>query len=127
MPLVAAGRGHRPGRRPPGMPKKIHPSRQAMRGFDSFSFGDVRVPHPVNDTLTAEPDECVRSGLKGRWVLGLVDGVFRAIWQPDCGEQAPALIGDLPRHLGSFAPERSEGGVDVVAHQVKLVMAVAVG
>jgi hypothetical protein len=35
------------------MPKEIHPSRQAMRGFDSFSFGDVRGPHPVNDTLTA--------------------------------------------------------------------------
>jgi hypothetical protein len=37
------------------------------------------------------------------------------------------LIGDLPRHLGSLAPQLSQGGVDVVAHQVELVMARTVG
>jgi hypothetical protein len=58
---------------------------------------------------------------------GLVDRKFRAVWQADRGQQSPALIGDVPRHFGSLPPEFGEGGVDVVTHQVELVMAVAVG
>ena len=57
---------------------------------------------------------------------GLVDGKFFAVWQADCGQQAPALIGDIARHLYSFTAQFSERGMDVVTHQVKLVAAVAV-
>jgi len=57
---------------------------------------------------------------------GLVNGKFRAIRQADRGQQPPALIGDIPRHFGSLAPQLGQGGQDVVAHEVELVMALAV-
>jgi len=60
-------------------------------------------------------------------VAGLIDGEFAAVRQADCGEQAPALIGDVPRHFRSFVPQLGECGMDVVTHQVKLVVAVPVG
>jgi hypothetical protein len=60
-------------------------------------------------------------------VLGLVDGKLRAVWQPDRGQQSPALIGDIPRYLGSPGPQFSEGGLDVIAHEVELVMALTLG
>jgi hypothetical protein len=54
---------------------------------------------------------------------GLIDGKLRAIWQADCGKTPPALIGDIPRHFGSLSPQLSEGGLNVVTHEVELVMA----
>jgi len=55
-------------------------------------------------------------------VPGLVDRQLRAVGQPDRREQSPALIGDLPRHLDALAPQVGEGRLDVVAHEVKLVV-----
>jgi hypothetical protein len=60
-------------------------------------------------------------------VPGLIDGEFGAVWQADRGEQPPALIRDVPCRFDSIAPQLSEGGMDVVAHQVELVAALAVG
>ncbi len=58
---------------------------------------------------------------------GLVDGQFPAIRQADRSEQPPALIGYTARHLHSFVLQSGERGVNVVAHQVELMPAVAVG
>jgi hypothetical protein len=58
---------------------------------------------------------------------GLIDGKFRAVWQPDRCQQAPALIGDLLRDFGPLAPQLGKGGADVIAHQVQLMTAVTVG
>src|SRR5271154_955251 len=63
------------------------------------------------------------SGSKGRRVPGFVDRQLRAVWQADCREQPPALVGDIPCHLDSLVPQLGEGGPDVVAHEVELVMA----
>src|SRR4029077_20883864 len=67
------------------------------------------------------------AGSVRRWVPGLVDGKLRSVGQADRGHQAPALIGDLLRDLGSPGPQFGEGGVDVVAHQVELMAASPVG
>jgi hypothetical protein len=49
-----------------------------------------------------------------------------AVRQADRGQEPPPLIGDVARHLDSFAPQFGEGGLDVVADQVKLMPAVTV-
>src|SRR5438552_14183756 len=67
------------------------------------------------------------AGSVRRRMLGLVDGKLRAVGQADRGHQAPALVGDLLRDLGSPGPQFGEGGVDVIAHQVELVAAFPVG
>jgi hypothetical protein len=54
---------------------------------------------------------------------GLVDGKLRAVRQADCCEKPPALIGDTPGHFGSLALQLGEGGLNVVTHEVELVMA----
>jgi hypothetical protein len=56
----------------------------------------------------------------------LVDGQLRAVWQADRRKKPPALIGDIPRHLGSLGRELGESGLDVVAHEIELVTALAV-
>ena len=92
--------------------------------------GGLQVRSRPGHGTTAErpaPRYRIRSGLKGRRVAGLVDGELRAVRQPDRGQQPPALVGDVPRHLGSLAPQLGERGVDVVAHQVELVTALTVG
>jgi hypothetical protein len=53
----------------------------------------------------------------------LVDGKLRAIWQADRGQKPPALIRDFACHFHSLAPQVAERGLDVVAHEVELVMA----
>ena len=58
---------------------------------------------------------------------GLVDGEFRAVWQADRREKPPALVGHFPCHFNSLAPQVGEGGLDVVAHEVKLVTGLTVG
>lgn len=57
---------------------------------------------------------------------GLIDGKLRAVWQADRCEEPPALIGDIPGHFGSVAPQLGEGSLNVVTHEVELVMARAV-
>ena len=57
---------------------------------------------------------------------GLIDGQLRAVWQADCRKKPPALIGDIPCHFGSPAPQLGESGLDVVTHEVELVMALTV-
>ena len=54
---------------------------------------------------------------------GLVNGKLRAVRQADCCEKPPALIGDIPGHFGSLAFQLGEGGLNVVTHEVELVMA----
>jgi hypothetical protein len=54
---------------------------------------------------------------------GLVDGKPRAVCQADCCEKPPALIGDTPGHFDSLAPQFGEGDLNVVTHEVELVMA----
>lgn len=56
----------------------------------------------------------------------LVDRQFRAVRQPDRGYQTPALVGHLARDLDSLGRQLGEGGPDVIAHQVQLVVAVTV-
>lgn len=63
------------------------------------------------------------SGSKWRRMPGLVDGKLRAVWQADYCEKPPALIGDIPGHFGSLAPQLGEGGLNVITHEVQLVMA----
>jgi hypothetical protein len=60
-------------------------------------------------------------------VPGLIDGQLRAVWQADRRQAPPALVGDLPCHGDSLGSQLGEGGVDVVAHQVQLVTALAGG
>jgi hypothetical protein len=55
-------------------------------------------------------------------VPGLIDGQLRSVRQADRREKTPALIGDLPCHLGSLGLQLGQGGLDVVAHEVELLM-----
>ena len=57
---------------------------------------------------------------------GLIDGEFRAVRQADCRKKPPALIGDIPRHFGSPGCQFGERVLDVVTHEVELVMALTV-
>jgi hypothetical protein len=54
---------------------------------------------------------------------GLVDGKLRVVWEADCGEKPPALIGDIPGYFDSLAPQLGEGGLNVVTHEVEPVTA----
>lgn len=67
------------------------------------------------------------SGLQRRWVPGFVNRQFRAVRQPDCSQQSPPLIGNIPHYFDAFATQFGERCPNVVTHQVKLVAAVAVG
>ena len=57
----------------------------------------------------------------------LVDGEFGAVRQPDRRQQAPALVGGLPRDRDALGLEPRERLVDVVAHQVQLMAALVGG
>ena len=56
----------------------------------------------------------------------LIDGQLGAVWQADGRKKPPALIGDIPRHFGSPGCQFGEGFLDVVTHEVELVMALTV-
>ena len=56
----------------------------------------------------------------------LVDRKLRAVRQADGREKPPALIGDIPYHFGSPALQLGEGDLDVVTHEVELMMAYTV-
>jgi len=59
-------------------------------------------------------------------VPGFIDREFRAVWQADGRKESPALIGDIPCHLGAPALQFGQGGLDVVTHEIKLMTAPAV-
>ena len=65
----------------------------------------------------------VASGFEGRGVAGLVEEQFAASGNFHGGEQSPACVGDGAGELDAFRFELFDGGVDVVAHKVKLVTA----
>src|SRR6266568_851997 len=67
------------------------------------------------------------SGCQRRRVARLVEGELRAVGQPDRGQQAPALVGDLLGDRHALGPQAGERLVDVVAHQVQLMAALAGG
>lgn len=58
---------------------------------------------------------------------GFVEGKLSAVGQADRREEPPAFFGDVPRHLGSPGLKFGKRGMDVIAHQVELMMAAAVG
>jgi hypothetical protein len=77
--------------------------------------------------------ECARSGsqecsvrVEGATGAGLIKGKLGTVWQADCSKKPPTLIGDIPGHFDSLASQLGEGGLDVVAHEIELVMALAV-
>jgi hypothetical protein len=57
----------------------------------------------------------------------LIESKLRAVREADRREESPALVGDIPRHFDSLAPQLVKGGPDVVTHEVKLVAALPVG
>jgi hypothetical protein len=57
----------------------------------------------------------------------LVEGKFRAVRKADGRDKPPAAVGGFPGHVDSLAPEVGERGLDVVAHQIELVVAGAFG
>jgi DNA-binding CsgD family transcriptional regulator len=67
------------------------------------------------------------SAVQRRGVPRLVDRELAAVRQPDRGQQAPALVGDVPGHLDALGAQLGQGGADVVAHQVQLVAGVSIG
>lgn len=48
---------------------------------------------------------------------------FRAVWRADCCEEPQALIADILGHFGSLTPLPGDGGLNVITHQVEIVMA----
>ena len=54
---------------------------------------------------------------------GLIDRKLGAVGQADRRKEPPALVGDIPRYFDSLAPQLGEGGLDVVTHEIELVMA----
>jgi hypothetical protein len=67
-----------------------------------------------------------RSITERQWVPGLIDRKLRAVWQAYRREKPPSLVRDIPCHFDSFAPQFGEGGLDVVTHEIELVMALTV-
>ena len=67
------------------------------------------------------------SARQRRGVPRLVDRELAAIRQPNRGQQAPALVGDVPGHLDALRAQLGQGGVDVVAHQVQLMTGGSLG
>jgi hypothetical protein len=66
------------------------------------------------------------SGLPGRRMPGLINSKLRAVRQADRGQKPPALIRDITCHFDSLAPQLGQGGLNVVTHEVELVMACTV-
>lgn len=53
---------------------------------------------------------------------GFIDRELRAVRQEDYRRKSPALVGDIPGYLDSLASQLGEGVLNVVAHEVELVM-----
>jgi hypothetical protein len=58
---------------------------------------------------------------------GFINSKLRAVRQADRGQKPPALIRDVTCHLDPLAPQLGQGGLNVVTHEVELVMAWTVG
>ena len=57
---------------------------------------------------------------------GLINSKLRAVRQADRGQKPPALIRYVTCHFDSLAPQLGQGGLNVVTHEVELVMACTV-
>ena len=57
---------------------------------------------------------------------GLINSKLRAVRQAERGQKPPALIRDVTCHFDSLAPQLGQGGLNVVTHEVELVMACTV-
>ncbi len=88
-----------------------------------------RLRHASADTTgaTRRPTARLAGARQRRRMPGLVDGELCAVRQPDRRQQAPALVGDVAGHLDAVAPQLGQRGVNVVAHQVQLMVAGPVG
>ena len=56
----------------------------------------------------------------------LINSKLRAVRQADRGQKPPALIRDITCHFDSLASQLGQGGLNVVTHEVELVMACTV-
>jgi hypothetical protein len=131
-----------------GLPRLDYPGRKAFTPLspsaDSRGGADkrryvrpIRPPRPAAGRGDAVPSPSRHdpgprpaahpSGWVRRRMPGLVDGKLRAVWQADGRDEPPALIGDVPGHLGALALQLGEGGLNVVTHEVKLVTACTIG
>ena len=61
------------------------------------------------------------------WVLGLVEAELAAVGHFDRCDESPAFVADWTGEFDSFALELGDRRVDVVAHEVELVMAGVAG
>jgi hypothetical protein len=60
-------------------------------------------------------------------VFGFVEAELAAVGHLDCRDESPAFVADWTRELHSFALELGDRRVDVIAHEVELVMTRVVG
>ena len=83
-----------------------------------------RLQQTSADTAGAAGRPAARLAGARQWrrVPGLIDGELPAVRQPDRRQQTPALVGDVAGHLDTFRPQFGQRGVDVIAHQVELMV-----
>jgi hypothetical protein len=93
--------------------------RARLRGRQLHPRRDGRRPLPARRLADAD-------AVERRRVAGLVDPELRAARQLDRGDQAPALIADL-RARHALCPHRVDELLDVLAHQIELVLAAGLG
>jgi hypothetical protein len=60
-------------------------------------------------------------------VLGFIEAELTAVGHLDRCDESPPFVADGTAELDSFALELGDRRVDVIAHEVELVMAVVVG
>ena len=59
-------------------------------------------------------------------MLGLIKTQFASAWNSYCRRQAEPGVSDRPRQLDSFVLQFCHGGLNVFAHEIELMVAVAV-
>src|SRR4051812_12006454 len=64
----------------------------------------------------------VKARLNGGWMAGLVQAHLAPAGDLHPGHEPPALVADGPGELDALGREVGRRGLDVVAHQVELVM-----
>src|SRR5439155_6136208 len=98
--------------------------------FNASPGSTVRRPGEVGGGCLsglARKYRCLFGWWRWGWVLGLVEAELAAIGHLDRCDESPAFVADRTAELDSFASEFGDRRVDVVAHEVELVMADLVG